>query len=403
MIELTRIKIKNYDDIIVMRNKLYKLAFDLKLITNTVTRLAAFVSETSYQLLRDLGETAVHFSFSKESGDYYFHVFVLCPKEMYSRFERNEAFRGVDLCLLEEGQSALDLKLKIVDGNFKPSDEFLREERERLIQQSNSEMVHEINRKNIELMKALENLKNSSHLIQTEKMRALGTMTAGVAHELNNPMMGILNFIQYAIKHTEKEDRRYQPLMDAEREVNRCQEIITNLLTFSRMKAEGKEELSKVKTSVLFDRVLSLQTYKLRQLNVTIIKNFPTEEPVLEMKENGIQQVILNLINNAMDAMKSSQKKELRLAIIPHENELELQVSDTGSGMDEETMDNLYEPFFTTKPAGQGTGLGLSVSKSIIDEHQGRLSCQSKVGEGTLFSITLPIDRKANEDKQRGV
>ena len=225
----------------------------------------------------------------------------------------------------------------------------------------------------------------------------LGSMTAGVAHELNNPMMGILNFIQYAIKHTSEDDRRYRPLMDALREVNRCQDIISNLLTFSRMKAEGEEEFAMIKPSELFERILQLQAYKLRSANIQFIKLIPPNEPVCEMKIYKMQQVILNLVTNAIDAMKNSEKRELTLRIEANKKNVTLSVSDTGTGMDEETQDKIFEPFFTTKHTGQGTGLGLAVSKSIIEEHHGSLACWSKIGEGTCFIVKFPMKQEISE------
>ena len=317
MIELTDITIPNSDAIITARNKVYRLLLDLGIRLPTVIRTSIYVSEVLRKLLVEKTAPQLRFSFTKHLGFYHIHIFISCSPDLYEKIKALGTFRNTALFRKNETDTFLDLCLKITDKEFIPNEEFLQNEKERLIQQSTGEMVQEIRYKNLELTKAIEDLKNSSRMIQTEKMRALGSMTAGVAHELNNPMMGILNFIQYAIKHTEEDDRKYRPLVDAEREVKRCQEIITNLLTFSRMKAEGEETLAKIKPSVLFERTEKLQAYKIRSLDIKIIKHFPEEEPEIKLKVNNIQQVVLNLVTNAMDAMKGCEKESLASLLKP--------------------------------------------------------------------------------------
>jgi signal transduction histidine kinase len=398
MIELSSIQVSCYDDVIETRNKVFRLALDLDVSINASTRLATLVSEVLDTALVEVKTTNVKFVFTKDRGFYYLHIYIACTKAIYMKFKQVSIFKNIKFQSLDDQKPFMELTLRVMDENFIPNEEFLQEERERLIQQSSGEMLQEIRRKNLDLTKAIEDLKNSSQTIQVEKMRALGSMTAGVAHELNNPMMGIMNFVQYAIKHTDEDDRKYRPLVDAEREIKRCQEIITNLLTFSRMKAEGEEGYAQIKPSLLFERTIKLQSYKIRSVDVTIKKHFPKEEPNMEIKVNNVQQVILNLVTNAIDAMKKCDKRELDLTITLDEKNAAFKVQDTGTGMDEETQDKIFEPFFTTKQTGEGTGLGLAVSKSIIEQHHGTLECQSVVGEGTSFIVTLPIERQNEDD-----
>ena len=397
MIELSHMHIHQRNEVIDTRNKVYRLALDLDMKMNSATYFATLVSEVLHALLLEQKSAEVKLVFTKDRGLYLWHVLVSSTEEIYYRLQQKAIFRDICFRVLDNQQSYIELTLTIMAPSFKPTDVFLQEERERLIQQSSGEMLQEIRQKNLALSKALQDLKTSSSMIQTEKMRVLGGMTAGVAHELNNPMMGILNFIEYAIKHTAKDDRRYRPLVDALREVNRCQDIISNLLTFARMKAEVEEEFSTIVPSVLFERILQLHAYKLRSENILIVKHYPKNEPAVRMRVNKMQQVILNLVTNAVDAMSKSLKKELTLISEVNEENAVLSVSDTGSGIDEETLDKIFEPFFTTKQAGQGTGLGLAVTKSIIEEQNGQLTCQTKVGEGTCFTVILPINKKGQE------
>jgi signal transduction histidine kinase len=398
MIEFSKTEIKTLDNIIDIRNKLYGLSLDLKFSMQQATQLAVSVSQILHTLLQhDVIMVPVRVAFTKKNAHYYLHVFMGCTRWASRQFVAMDSFESLVFQLHEdknEDENKLELEVvsKIIDADFIPNDTFIQEEQERLIQQSSGEMLQEIRKKNTALTQALEDLKTSSSMIQTEKMRALGSMTAGVAHELNNPMMGVLNYVQYAIKHTDEDDRKYRPLMDAEREIKRCQDIVTNLLTFSRMEAEGEEGFSPLKLSMLFTRILKLQSYKLRAVDITVKEDYPKEdEPLIKMKVNKMQQVLLNLITNSIHAMKERDTRELTLSIDVGEERARFSVSDTGSGMDEETLDKIFEPFFTTKQAGQGTGLGLAVSKSIIEEHDGTLTCKSEPGHGTCFMIEIPI------------
>lgn len=386
MIDFMTLIIDKPDLIILARNKIYCWVIDLKIPPNKATYFALLISELLTRVLLKQHSTKVRLVFQKELGHYQAHVLIQCSKEVFKEFKTPEILETI---LYKD--DSIHLFLTIPDTSFMPDEEFLQNERERLIQQSSGEMLQEIKQKNAELQQALQDLKTSSDMIQAEKMRALGGMTAGVAHELNNPMMGILNFIQYALKHTEEGDRRYQPLLDAEREVKRCQDIISNLLTFSRLKAEGEEEFSFIKPSELLERILLLHAYKLRSHNINIIRKFPTEEPPIRIKVHKMQQVILNLITNAIDSMQHAATKDLTLFIEFKKTEVIIAVSDSGTGIDEETLDRIFDPFFTTKQTGQGTGLGLSVSQSIVEEHGGKLTCESILGAGAKFTVTLPF------------
>ncbi len=228
--------------------------------------------------------------------------------------------------------------------------------------------------------------------IQMEKLSSLGTMAAGIAHELNNPMMGMLGFVEYCIKHTTKEDRRYIVLKDTIHEIKRCTDIVGNLLTFSRVE-KGKEEYEKQSFTTIFDRVLRLLSYRITKENVSITQQIAEEASEIWMKTGNIQQVFLNLITNALDVLEESENKEIHVDVRPVGEFAQVTVSDTGCGIHPEHLQKIFDPFFTTKPAGQGTGLGLSVSQGIVKAHGGEITCESEVGKGTKFKVLLPIGR----------
>jgi PAS domain S-box-containing protein len=231
--------------------------------------------------------------------------------------------------------------------------------------------------------------------IQLGKMGALGTLTAGVAHELNNPMMGMLNFIQYCLKHTSEDDKKFTVLEDAERETKRCIDIVQNLLTFSRVEKEEEKKFQKESITVVFDRVFRLLSYRIEKENILLTQQYSEDTPEIWMKVSNIQQVFLNLVGNAMDSLKDSKKKELHVEVRPEGKFVLVAISDSGCGISPGNLENIFDPFFTTKPQGQGTGLGLSVTHGIVKLHRGRITCKSEVGIGTKFYIVFPIERRA--------
>ncbi|MBM9520910.1 PAS domain S-box protein [Desulforhopalus vacuolatus] len=250
------------------------------------------------------------------------------------------------------------------------------------------------------LNKLLDDLKGSqAQLIQAGKMSAVGTMTAGVAHELNNPMMSILNFVQYCIKHTDKDDRKYNVLKDAEQECKRSSKIITNLLTFSRMESEGEEEYQKEDLAEILDRIFKLSSYRIKKDNILLTHHIADGVPAIWIKANNIQQVIFNLINNAMDSLATSIKKEIHVDIHREGEFVQLTIADTGCGISSEHLEKIYDPFFTTKPVGLGTGLGLSISHSIIKAHEGTIMVETEPGKGSKFKILLPIGKRKREKR----
>ena len=238
---------------------------------------------------------------------------------------------------------------------------------------------------------AVERKKMQVQLIQSEKLGAVGMMAAGVAHELLNPMMGILNFAQFCLKSTTEDDPRYSVLQDIERETERCTETVRNLLTFSRTEKEGEEGYQKESFAQIIKRVVKLLTYRIRQEKVSLSCHVAEGTPATWLRVNSMQQVLLNLINNALDAVMTSQKKEIQVEVHQEGDSLRVTVADSGCGINPEDREKIFDPFFTTKPVGQGTGLGLTISRGIIHDHRGDIICESKPGLGTTFQILLPI------------
>ncbi len=245
-----------------------------------------------------------------------------------------------------------------------------------------------------ELEKTYTQLSASQKMAQLEKMSAVGTLSAGIAHELNNPLMGIINFVQYCIKHTPPEDKRHAILEDAKRESLRCVELIQNLLSFSRLEESGPEDLVTEELNLVpvVNEVLKLLLYRIETEKVRVVhdKNASVNAPV---NRNQIKQVLLNIISNALDAMKTVRTKVLEVSFVKEDSLVSLMIKDTGTGIPSDAIGKIFDPFFTTKPTGQGTGLGLSITQNIIKKHSGEIKVNSERGKGTSFDIRLPLTR----------
>jgi two-component system NtrC family sensor kinase len=222
-------------------------------------------------------------------------------------------------------------------------------------------------------------------LQHAEKMASVGLLAAGVAHEVNTPLAGISSYAQLLRGQMEETDPRQQVLEKIEKQSFRAAKIINGLLNFSR--SSGTEFDRVDVNKVLFD-VLSLVEHQLEGSRIRVRRELAESLPPVRGNENRIQQVFFNLILNARDAMPSGGW--LTLATSCSDDTVVVEVRDTGHGIRREHIRRIYDPFFTTKSIGQGTGLGLSVSYGIVQEHGGAIFVESAPGQGTTFQVALP-------------
>ncbi|MBI5967133.1 MAG: Cache 3/Cache 2 fusion domain-containing protein [Deltaproteobacteria bacterium] len=245
-----------------------------------------------------------------------------------------------------------------------------------------------------EKKKLEEELKNTqAHLIQAGKMRALGELVAGVAHELNNPLMAADTFLHVIGENLKEGDENRRRVELIQKCNERIAKIINHLRDFSR---QSKFEFRHIEISELIENALLITGQQLLSHNIRISKNFQPDLPKIWGDANQLEQVFLNLISNAKDAMERvSRRGELTIstALIHHDGweDVEVSVKDTGIGIPEENVEKIFEPFFSTKEVGKGIGLGLSICYGIIEAHGGRIEVESKVGEGTTFRVILPV------------
>jgi two-component system NtrC family sensor kinase len=245
-------------------------------------------------------------------------------------------------------------------------------------------LVAAINRMMAELEKRQE------QLIQSRKIASIGTLTAGIAHEVNNPINNISLILESLVEDGEDmvaEERRklYQEAMD---QADRTSEIVKNLLEFSRASHPRVEDVNLVE---VVDKTARLLKNELSLHNIKFVKEVKAGFPDVRLDKGGLQQVLLNLFMNSIQAMESGG--ELKVIIGPADvaSEVRIDVMDTGPGIAPEYLGQIFDPFFTTKKLGAGTGLGLSVSYNIIKKNGGRMEVMSPPGQGACFSIFLPL------------
>jgi len=235
-----------------------------------------------------------------------------------------------------------------------------------------------------------QRMRLEEQMVQTEKLTSLGLLAAGVAHEVNTPLAVISNYIQMLAKQIPADDPRQKTIERIVKQTFRASEIVNNLLNFSRT---GAAEFVEVDLNSVLEETLTLVQHPLKTARVNVIKNYKEQLPPVLGSITRLQQVFLNLFMNARDAMPNGGMVEVRTAA--QNGSVEVEVTDTGTGIPPENLHRIFDPFFTTKASGRGTGLGLSVSYGIIKEHAGKVDVRSTPGKGTSFRLEFPVARKA--------
>jgi signal transduction histidine kinase/Fe-S-cluster-containing hydrogenase component 2 len=245
-----------------------------------------------------------------------------------------------------------------------------------------AELLHS----NEELTESLKKLsRTQDQLIQAEKLASLGQLAAGVAHELNNPLGGILLYSSLLLEKMDKTHHHFEDIEQIQSETKRCKNIVQGLLDFSR---QSRTQGTVVDLNTIIEKTLSLVTHQSLFKNTTIIKNLDPAIPKIYADPGQLQQVFLNIILNAVQAMQG--KGNLILTTRKHQNKVMASVKDTGPGMSAKISKKIFDPFFTTRPQGQGTGLGLAIAYGIIQKHKGTIQVKSRPGKGAEFRIILP-------------
>ncbi len=243
-----------------------------------------------------------------------------------------------------------------------------------------------------------QRIEDQAQILHQDKMMSLGRLSASVVHEINNPLSGILNYIRLMSKiikkktFLEKQDEKFILYLNlVETELTRCSKIVSNLLVFARKSKPAIEEIS---VKELIDRSVLLSKHKLELNKIDTKYHIEQDIPYVKGDFNQLQQVIVNLVLNAIDAMPDGGKLIINAESDNDKKNAVISIKDNGFGIAEEYLPDIFEPFFTTKKEGYGVGLGLATVYGIIKRHNGYINVKSKKGEGTTFVLYIPVERR---------
>ncbi len=244
---------------------------------------------------------------------------------------------------------------------------------------------HVLHYQNVSKIRDLED-----KLIQSEKMNAIGLLASNIAHEINNPLGGILAFAQFAKKDVGNDSQTFQDLSEIEQSALSCKRIIEDLLHFSRPSNHVEKE--EVHLGKVLEKILPLLKIQWQHISITIENEINPSTPTIWGSFNRLEQVFLNILANAFQA--SQDKIWVKISVMDLPQELMVVIEDQGKGIAPENLSKIFDPFFSTKERGKGSGLGLAICYQILQEHHGRIAVESKLGEGTTFKLVLPKFRK---------
>ncbi len=240
---------------------------------------------------------------------------------------------------------------------------------------------------------------DQARILHQDKMMSLGRLAASVVHEINNPLAGVLNYIRLMRRIVNRGEpdrdqiqkfRQYLELVESE--TARCSQIVSNLLTFSRKSPIQFEEIS---IAGLIDKCVILSQHKLELQNIVLEQRIGSDLPAVRGDFNQLQQCVINLIFNAIDAMPEGGRLTLSAYVEASSSRAIIMVQDTGKGIAPADLPHIFEPFYTTKQEGYGVGLGLSIVFGIMEHHKGAVRVESREGEGSIFRLELPLEQSS--------
>jgi two-component system NtrC family sensor kinase len=228
-------------------------------------------------------------------------------------------------------------------------------------------------------------------IAQADKLASIGQLSAGIAHEINNPLGIILGYTQLLIRNETAGTEKYNDLKTIEKHVRNCKSIVEDLLNFAR---SSKPNQDVIRVDEALDDVINFMQQHAGLEDIKIQKHYQASVPEMLLDEKKIKQVFMNLIMNAKHAVGEKGTLSISTGFNPVDGQVTVKIADSGHGIEKKNLARIFDPFFTTKPTGEGTGLGLSVSYGIIKNHGGDILVESNPGKGSTFTIVLPLDSK---------
>ncbi len=237
-------------------------------------------------------------------------------------------------------------------------------------------------------------------IMESEKLALIGQLSANVAHELNNPLQGIVTYSHLLLESKPAEDSEKDSLQKIVIQANRCRDIIRGLLDFSRQR---KPDKTLCDVNDVLKGCISLLEKQAQFQNIQIIYDLQADLPKAIIDPSQIERVFINLLVNAAEAMDGNGRLTLLTRFDPSERFIELEFADSGHGISRENLEKIFDPFFTTKDTGHGVGLGLAISYGIVKEHNGTISVESEIGKGTTFTVRLPVTVEESVSNEQAV
>lgn len=257
------------------------------------------------------------------------------------------------------------------------------------LERENQRLLEHLKKRNMELKSAYQELEDLTYrLITSEKKAAVTTLGAGIAHELNNPLTVILGLLGLVLEKEETGTERYDRLAKIRNEIKRCAQVVRDLLTFTR---EVAGKLEEVDCNQVLRRVLALIAYRLQKSGIDTRINLGRDLPSLKANPGQLGQVFLNMFLNALAAVEEKDDAIIEVETKAVADSVVITFKDNGCGISRENITRVFEPFFSTKETGQGAGLGLAVSEGIVGSLGGKISVESKEGQGSVFQVVLPV------------
>lgn len=271
--------------------------------------------------------------------------------------------------------------------------------KEDITRRKQAEMMLEEYSLNLENMVEERTLQRDSarvSLFMAEKLSAMGRMAAGIAHQLNSPLGGGMLYVDALIDRWEGPDEGREHLFRLRDLFMHMRDIIDAMLAIARVKKRSESARVQANINAIIDRVLNMSSLECRNRGICVERIFGNDLPLIPAHLGDLDQVVINIVNNAIDAMEKGGK--LSITSVRANDGVRICIHDTGSGILPEHMDHIFEPFFTTRPGSKGTGLGLSIANEIVDRYQGKISVQS-TAKGTEFAVWLPSDGITTESE----
>ena len=236
-------------------------------------------------------------------------------------------------------------------------------------------------------------------LLQADKLASLSQLSAGLAHEINNPLGLVIGYTRLLLKETDSEGQFFKDLQVVEKHALNCKRIVENLLRFSRATSTTKRL---VDLNELIREMIAVVENKFTLEKVKLVSRLTPELPPTMADADKIGQVFMNILMNARQAIEGAGEIRVSSGWDGVTRRLQVSFEDTGCGIPPEILSKIFDPFFTTKPIGMGTGLGLAVSYGIVKDHDGEIRVESAPGVGSTFTIALPIQEPANREPGGG-